>query len=79
LSSKSKHNYFDGLTKLFSDLYLVKFLDILDISIKSFFFRVRFILCIFQRSAYSTVDYVTSHIRQDGVVHRSMDIRNQPS
>jgi len=28
------HNYFDGLTKLFSDLYLAKFLDI---STKSFF------------------------------------------
>jgi len=28
------HNYFDGLTKLFSDLYLAKFLDI---SAKSFF------------------------------------------
>jgi len=24
-----KHNYFDGLTKLFSDLYLAKFLDAL--------------------------------------------------
>jgi len=28
------HNYFDGLTKLFSNLYLAKFLDI---SAKSFF------------------------------------------
>jgi len=31
------HNYFNGLTKLFSDLYLVKFLDILA---KTFLYRL---------------------------------------
>jgi len=31
---KRVHNYFDGSTKLFSDLYLIKFLDTLA---KSFF------------------------------------------
>lgn len=34
---------------------------------------------MFQRGAYSVVDNVAGHIRQDGVVYRSMDIRDQPS
>jgi len=37
-TSTSYYNYFDGLNKIFLDLYLVKFLDT---SIKSFYVNIR--------------------------------------
>jgi len=42
LNKFKNHNYFDDLTKLFSDLYLAKFLDV---STKSIFLMLFLKLC----------------------------------
>jgi len=53
------HNYFNGITKLFSDLYLIKFLDILT---KSFCVYSLYIFLDNKKFCFLFISLYLSHL-----------------